>query len=126
MIPVLDAGFGAIARAAGDGQLDLVRRPHVEQRVFQVDAHLRRVLRAEAAELAAGSLHGADGFAVRVTGGHVQVFPDARQVFLADTQQVDALAAGDLDHRHLVLVRHVGDASQLGGMVTPPHPRHHG
>ncbi len=120
---VLDAGFGAVARAAGNGQLDLVWRPHVEKGVFQIDAHLRRVLRAETAEFAADTgLHGTDGFAVGVAGRHIQVFPDTRQVFLPDAQQVDALAAGDLDHRHLILVRHIGDAPQLGGIGNAaPH-----
>lgn len=61
-----------------------------------------------------------------MSGGHVEVFPDGRQVVLLHPQQVDALATGDLDHRHLVLVGDVGDAPQLGGVGhAAPHPRYH-
>ena len=37
------------------------------------------------------------------------------QVRLLDAEQIDALAAGDLHHRHVVLVGDVGDAAQLVG-----------
>jgi hypothetical protein len=49
--------------------------------------------------------------------------PHAGQVFLLDAQQVDALTAGDLDGRHIVLLGHVGDARSSAGVVTPPHMR---
>src|SRR5690606_5551122 len=124
---VLDPAFGAVARAAGHGELDLVRAPHVGQHGFQVDAHLRAVLGAEAAELAAhAGLHRADRLAVGVAGLHSQVAPDIDQVFLAHAQQVYALAAGDLDHGDGVLVGHVGDAAQFGGIGDAAlHLRHH-
>src|SRR5690606_34359819 len=114
---VLDPALGAVARAARYRQLDLVRAPHIGQHRFQVDAHLRAVLGAEAAELAAhAGLHRADRLAVGVARLHPEVAPDIDQVLLAHAQQVDALAAGDLDHRHRVLVGDIGDAAQLGGV----------
>src|SRR5690606_30147753 len=74
---VLDPAFGAVARAARHRQLDLVRAPHVGQHRFQVDAHLRAVLRAEAAELAAhAGLYRADRLAVGVARLHPEVAPD--------------------------------------------------
>src|SRR5690606_12754619 len=114
---VLDPGLGAVARATRHRQLDLVRAPHVGQHRFQVDAHLRAVLGAEAAELAAhAGLHRADRLAVGVTGLHPQVAPHVHQVLLLHPQQVDALAAGDLHHRHRVPVGNVGDAPQFAGV----------
>ena len=126
---VLDAGFGAVARAARDGQLDLVRRVHVEQHLFQLDAHGHRQLRAEAAVLGADAgLHGTDRLAVGVAGNHaggVEVGPHLRQVFLLHPKQVDALAAGHLDGRHVVLLGGVGDGAQFGRRRQPaPHARH--
>jgi hypothetical protein len=79
---VLDAGLGAVARAAGHRELDLVRRVHVEQHLLQLDAHVHRELRAEAAVLGADAgLHGADRLAVGVAGDHaggVEVGPHLR------------------------------------------------
>ena len=58
--------------------------------------------------------------------GHADVFPDIDQVFLLDAQQVDALSAGDLDRRNLVLVDRVGDAAQLARIgFAAPHTRDH-
>ncbi|MCY1375121.1 hypothetical protein D9M69_625100 [compost metagenome] len=37
---ILDTGFRAVARATGDSQFHLVRRPHVEQVMFQFNAQL--------------------------------------------------------------------------------------
>jgi hypothetical protein len=94
--------------------------------LLELDAHVHRQLRAEAAMLGADAgLDGADRLAVGVPGWHVEILPDADQVFLADAEQVDALAAGHLDRRHLVLLGDVGDAPQLGrGGQPTPHPRH--
>src|SRR6185369_12913802 len=95
---VLDAGLGAVARAARHRELDLVRRVHAPQRALEVLAHLRRVLRAEAAPLAADAgLHGAPRLRVGMARRHAEVLPDTWQVLLAHAQQVDALAAGHLD-----------------------------
>src|SRR5690606_7098064 len=80
---ILDAGLRAVARTAGHRELHLVRRPHVEQHLFQIDTHAGRVLRAEAAELAADAgLHGANAFAVSVAARHVQLAPDGGQIVL--------------------------------------------
>src|SRR5690606_19092079 len=124
---VLDPAFGAVARAARHRQLDLVRAPHVGQHRFQVDAHLRAVLGAEAAELAAhAGLHRTDRLAVGVARLHAEVAPDIDQVLLLHPEQVDALAAGDLDHRHGVLVGDIGDAAQFAGVGHPAlHLRDH-
>src|SRR5690606_20706745 len=124
---VLDPALGAVARATGDRELDLVRAPHVGQHRFQFDPHPGAVLGAEAAELAAhAGLHRADRLAVGVAGLHAQVAPDIDQVLLLHSQQVDALAAGDLDHAHLVLLGHVGDAAQLRRTGHAAlHLRHH-
>jgi len=43
---VLDAGFGAVARATGNRDLDLVRRVHAAQLAFQLLPHQRRILGA--------------------------------------------------------------------------------
>ena len=45
--------------------------------------------------------------------GVVEVGPDRGQILLLDAEQVDALAAGDLDGRDLELVGDVGDRAQL-------------
>src|SRR4051794_28202503 len=44
---VLDRGFGAVARAAGDGELALVRRPGAPAHLLQLDAQAGRILSAE-------------------------------------------------------------------------------
>ena len=124
---VLDAALGAVARAAAHRQLDLVRRVHAPQRALQVAPQAAAVLRAEAAPFAAhAGLHGAQALAVGMTAGHADVVPHGLQVFLLHAQEVDALAARDLDGGDLVLVHHVGNAAQLGGAgLTAPHARHH-
>ena len=72
------------------------------------------IANAVAAEIRAdAALACAERFRVRVAAGHVEVFPDIGQVFLLDAQQIDALAAGELDHRHLILHRDFGDAHQF-------------
>src|SRR5690606_1577060 len=50
---VLDARFGAVTRAAGAGEFDLMRAVPVREGLFDIDTQLRRILRAEAAELRA-------------------------------------------------------------------------
>src|SRR5262249_36983810 len=122
------AGLGAVARAAADRELDLVRRIHAPQRPLQVLAHLRGVLRAEAAPFASDAgLHRAQRLRIGMAAGHADVAPDVDQVFLLHAEQVDALAAGDLDGGDAVLVHHVGDAAQLGrGRLAAPHARNDG
>ena len=104
-----------------------MRRVHGPQGALQVLAHLRAVLRAEAAPLAADAgLHRAQRLAVGKARGHADDAPDVLQVFLLHAQQVDALAAGDLDGGDLVLVGRVGNAAQLVGCgAAAPHARHH-
>src|SRR5690606_8637877 len=67
---VLDAGFGAVTRAAGDRELDLVRAPHAGKVFFEGDAHGGGVLGAESAELAADAgFDGAQAFAIGMAAG---------------------------------------------------------
>ena len=80
---VLHRGLGAIARAADDAHLDLVRREQIFEAPLQFDAGAGRVLHAEAAELRADAgLHHADALGVRLAGRHAEVGPDLRQVGL--------------------------------------------
>jgi hypothetical protein len=61
-----------------------------------------------------------------VATGHADVLPHGHQVFFFDPQQVDALAAGDLDGGNFVLVHRIGNAAQLaGGGLAAPHARDH-
>ena len=111
---VLDPRLGAIARTSGDGKLHLVRRVHSPQRALQVLAHLRRVLGAKAAPLAAhAGLHGAQGLCVCMTRRHIEVLPYAGQICFLYAEQIDALPAGDFHRRNLVLVDDIRDPPQL-------------
>ena len=113
---VLHVGLGAIARTAGRGELHLVRRLDALEAALDFLRQRDRIADAVAAEVGAdAALAGAEGLRVGVAARHAEVFPHARQVFLLDAEQVDALAAGELDHRHVVLHRHLGDAHQLVG-----------
>ena len=77
------------------------------------------VLGAEAAPVGAhAGLHRAQALGVGVArdqARRVQVGPDAGQVLLLHAEQIDALAAGDLDRRDLELLDRVGDGAQLLG-----------
>ncbi len=54
----------------------------------------------------------------------LEIGPHAGQVLLGDAQHVDALAAGDLHRRDLVLVDDVGDGAQFAWRWSwPPHMR---
>ena len=111
---VLHRGFRAVARAADGRHLHLVRREELLEAPLELDARARRILRPEPAELGADAgLHHAHTLGVRLPRRHAEVGPDLRQVFLPDAEEIDPLAAGDLDHRHLVLVGDVGNAAQL-------------
>ena len=86
------------------------------------------ILGAEAAPVAADAgLHRAQALGIGLARDHaggVEVGPHRGQVLLAHAEQVDALAAGDLDGRDLELVGHVGDRAQLvRAWSSPPHMR---
>src|SRR6185437_9374681 len=85
---VLDRRLGAIARAAADGDLELVRHPAAPGHLLDPDPEAGRILRSEAAPLAADAgLHRAQRFAVGVAGDHpggVEVGPDCGQILLLD------------------------------------------
>src|SRR5690606_9928389 len=125
---VLDPALRAVARAAGDGELHLVRCVHLPERALQRLAQRGRVLRAEAAPLRTDAgLHGAQGLGVGMPARHVEVLPDVGKVFPAHAEQVDALAARDLDGRYPVLLDHVGNAAQLArARLAAPDAGHHG
>ncbi len=125
---ILDRRLGAVARAADDAHLELVRREQILQTPFQFDAGAGGILHAEAAELGAhAGLHHAHALGVGLAGRHAEIRPDLRQIGLLDAEQIDALAAGDLHHRHVVLVRDVGDAAQFVGRGhAAAHARDHG
>ena len=108
----------------------LRRRPRAAQIALELDAEAGRILRAEPAPLAADAgLHRAQALGVGLAGDQargVELRPHRRQVFLPDAEQVDALAAGDLDGRNLELVGDVGDGAQLvRRRQAAPHARHH-
>ena len=112
---VLGGGLRAVARASGGGELHLVWRLDALEAFLDGDAERGRVPHAVAAEVGADArLAGAEGFRVRVPRGDPQVAPHFGQFLLGDAEQVDALAAGDLHHRHLVALGHLCDALQLG------------
>jgi hypothetical protein len=103
-----------MATACG-GELHLVGRLDPLEAPLDCDAEARAVPDSVAAELGPHArLAGAERLRISVARRHAEVLPDLRELLLCDAEQVDALAAGDLHHRHLVLVGHVRDASQLG------------
>jgi hypothetical protein len=63
----------------------------------------------------------------RDEAGRAEIAPDVRQVFFLYAEQVDALAARDLDGRHGVLFGDVGDRAQLlRRRHAAPDARHYG
>src|SRR6185369_12991593 len=91
------------------------------------DTGADRILGAEAAEIGADtSLHHSYTLGIGLAGRHAEIGPYLRQVLLGNTEQIDALAAGDLHHPDVILLRDIGDAPQLGGRGHPAaNSRHH-
>ena len=88
--------------------------------VLEAPLHLNtgadRILHAEAAEVGAHTgLHHAHALGVGLPGWHPQIRPYLRQVGLVDPKQINALAAGNLHHAHLIFIGNIGDAAQLFG-----------
>jgi hypothetical protein len=123
---VLALRLGAFAGAAGDAELDLVRRAQALVAVFQRDREADAVAHAVAAPgRADAGLHGAQRLAVGVAGleaGGDQLFPDRRQLVHARAEQVDPLAAGDLGVQAVFLGDHA-DRDQAVGVTSPPGMR---
>jgi hypothetical protein len=91
-----------------------VRRVEALHPALELDPESDRVAEPVAAEVRADAgLDGAHRLGVGVTGGHPELLPDRRQLFLAHAEQVDALPTRDLHHRHLVALGHVCDPAQL-------------
>ena len=97
---VLAAGLGALPGAAGDAELDLVRRPQAAVAQLEVDGQPDGVLDAVPAPgRADAGLHRPQRLAVGVPGleaGVDQPLPDRRQLLEPGAEEVDPLAAGDL------------------------------
>src|SRR5215470_16189206 len=111
---VLDHGLRAIARTARCRHLDLVWRFHTLEILFDLDTEGRAVANSVSTEFfTQACLHRAHGLRVSVPRRYTQVAPDRRQLFLSDSHQIDALAPGDFDHRHIVLLGNVSDCSQF-------------
>ena len=87
------------------------------------------MLGAKAAVLSTDAgFDGTDRLTIGVTGDHarrIEISPDIGQVFLADTKQIDTLAASDLDGRHVVFFSRISNGAQLGRRCqTAPHTWH--
>ncbi len=125
---VLAQGLGTVARAPGDRQFEFRGGLEALEPLFDGDAQRGGVAEPEAAEVAADTgFHGPHALAVGVPGWHVQVAPHLGQVFLPDTEQVDALSAGHFHQGDAVLVGDVRDPPELvGGGDTALHLRYHG
>src|SRR5690606_2153615 len=97
---ILALRLSALAGAAGDAELDLVRCSQALVAVFQAQSHADAVLHTVAAPSAADAgLHRAQGFAVGGAGleaGFDQLAPDLRQFVQLGAEQVDTLAARGL------------------------------
>ena len=115
---VLALRLGALARAAGHRELDLVRRAQALVAILEIDRETDAVLHAVAAPGGAdAALHRAQRLAVGVAGFHAgidELLPDQRQLVHLRAEQVDALAAGDLGVQ-AVLLRHLADDDELLG-----------
>src|SRR5690606_11763080 len=126
---VLALRLGTLAGAAGDAELDLVRRAQALVAVLQGQGHADAVVHAVAAPGAAhAGLHGAQALAVGVAGleaGLDQLGPDIRLVVQLAADHADALAAGDLGVE-AVLLGHLPDGEEaFGGDLAAGHARHH-
>ena len=111
---VLDQRLGAVARAARGRELELAGAVEAAEAPLDLERERHAVAEPEAAVVDAdAALAGAVALAPGVARRHAEVAPDARQIVLRDADQIDALAAGQLDQRHVVLVGDVGDAAQL-------------
>jgi hypothetical protein len=113
---ILALRLRALADAAGDGGLELVRRADAAVALLQPDRERRRVLHAVATPgRADAALHRAQRLAVGVAALEPRIdelFPDVRQVVDARAEEVDALAAGDLGVE-AVLLRDLTEDDQL-------------
>src|SRR6185437_10207424 len=115
---VLPLRLGALARAARDGRLQLVRRAEPLVAVLDPDGQADRVLHAVAAPGAAHArLHRAQRLAVgvaRLEAGVDELAPDGGELLEACAEHVDALGAGDLGVEP-VLAGDLADGHQSGG-----------
>ncbi len=113
---------------AGSSHLDLVRRVDPLERVLNPDRQRGTIANAEAAKVGPDTaLASPITFPIGMAGRHAQIAPDVREIIFLDSEQIDPLAAGQLDHRHLILLGHVRNSTQLGGTGDAAcHLRHDG
>src|SRR5262249_32627222 len=112
-----------------DRELDLVRRAEASVTLLEANRHRRRVGDAVPAPgLTDARLHRAERLPVRMPRlepGVDQPSPDARELFDAGAEQVDALPAGDLRVQPEV-PRDLADHDQLlGADLAAGNPRDH-
>src|SRR3546814_13438713 len=109
---LLDRRLGAVALAATDRDLELVRHPAAPAHPFDLYAEPGRILCAEAAPFGPDAgLHSAQRLAIGVPRHHprsVEIGPHRGQILLLDPEDVESLAAGDLDHRPVIFFDDIG------------------
>src|SRR6267378_6414610 len=125
---VLALRLGALARAARDRHLHLVRRADAAVAVLDVDRHRDRILDSVTAPGAADTgLYCSQCFPIGVARFEARVheiLPDERQLLDARAEEVDALRAGDLGVEAEFL-RHDPEHDQfLGCDLAARNPRH--
>src|SRR5690606_22851115 len=115
---------------AADRELELAGGADALVAVLQIDGELDAVLHAIAAPGATdAAFHRAHRFAVGLTGFKTrihQTLPDGRQLVQLGTEQVDALAAGDLGVEPEVAGHLAQDDEFLRRDFTAGNARHHG
>src|SRR5690606_23504552 len=127
---ILALCLSAFARAAGDGELDLVRCAQTLVAILELDRESDAVLHTVAAPRRPdAALHRAQCLAVGVTGfeaGVDELSPDERQLMHLRTEQVDALAAGDLGVQTVLLGDRTDRDELVGCDLAAGHARHDG
>ena len=126
---ILDRRLRAVAGAARRRDLELVGHPRAPGHMLDLDAKAGGILGAETAPFGPhAGLHRAQRLAIgmaRHHAGRIEIGPDGGQVFFPDAEDIQALAAGHLDHRGVIFFDHVGDRAQFLGVGEPaPHARH--
>ena len=120
--------FGAFARAARDGRLELVRCAKPPVAKLDLDRQSDAVLNAVAAPGAADArLHGAQGLGIgvpRLEAGFDQAEPDFGELLDARPEEVDSLSARDLGVKAVVARDGTERDELVGRDLTPGDARH--
>src|SRR6266567_2777423 len=120
--------FRAISRTAHRTHFYFVWRVEMLEAPLEFNPSARGILHSEAAEVRTDTgLHHAHTLCVRLARRHAEIGPNFWQVRFLDTEEIDALASGDLHHGHVVFFRDVRDAPKLFRRGhTAPHARYDG